>query len=268
MAVPAPDYERIESNRHDTIWLGPTGAATGIENVGAPTADEINNTGGTSAMINASVSISWNDLDFGVQDSDTENDPSLADAANYEDFGQENYGGSMSFYYPNEYDDNTNTHSLVYDLTDIPRTALDVAERIDGDKVTTLPAQDGDFVHVYRTLTDGEAQAWEGSESLRRTVTHLSQGALAIATVVGLTTIEAVPPAATPYAAGNKARLRVTGEDRDITNSCDFRSSDGDVVSVYPGGFYEVTGAEADTATITITHRASGITTTESVTVE
>lgn len=267
MAVPAPDYIRVESNRHDTIWLGPTGAATGIQNIGAPTADEINNTGGTSAVINASPSISWNDLDFGVQDSDTENDPSLADAANYEDFGQENYGGSMSLYYPNEYDDNTNNHSLVYDLTDEPRTKLDVVERIDGAKTTSTPAVDGDFAHVFRTLTDGESQAWDGAESLRRTVTHLSQGALAICTVVGLTTLVAVPPTATPYAAGTKARLRVTAEDRDITNSCDFRSSDGSVVAIYPGGFYEITGASAATSTITITHRASGITQTVAVTV-
>lgn len=267
MAVPAPDFERLESNKHDTIWMGPTGAATGISNIGAPTADEINNTGGTSAVLNASVSISWNDLDFGVQDSDTENDPSLADAANYEDFGQENYGGSMSYYYPNENDDNTNNHSLVYDLTDEPRTKLDVVERIDGAKTTSTPAVDGDFVHVFRTLTDGESQAWDGAESLRRTVTHLSQGALAICTVVGITTLDIVPPATTPYAAGTKARLQVTAEDRDITNSCDFRSSDGSVVSVYPGGFYEITGASAATATITVTHRSSGITATEAVTV-
>lgn len=267
MAVPEPDFTRLESNKHDTIWMGPTGAATGVANLGAPTAAEINNTGGTSAVINASVSISWSDLDFGVQSSDTESDPSLADAANYEDFGQENYGGSMSYYRPNELDDNTNNHSLVYDLTDTPRTKLDVIERIDGDKATSRPAADGDFVHVFRTLTDGEAQAWDGAEALRRTVNHLSQGALAIATVVGMTTLVVVPPATTPYAAGTKARLRVTAEDRDITNSCDFRSSDGSVVAIYPGGFYEIVGASADTATITVTHRASGITETEAVTV-
>src|SRR5690606_23148704 len=121
------DYEKLPADRTTTVWIGPSGTATGVADVDEPTAAELNNTGGVSGMQPASQSISWNDWDFGTQASEVTNEPSLADAATYEEFGQSNYGGNISFYYPAEYDDNSNLHSNIYDLTHTPGELHDLA---------------------------------------------------------------------------------------------------------------------------------------------
>lgn len=264
MAFTGANYERMKSDRHIGVWIAPTGGATGVQNIFAPTEAELA-AGGSAGTENASRSISWNDFDWGVQESERTTDPSLADDSTYEDFGQINYSGGMSFYYPKEYDDNSNNHSLIYDLTDQPWTPLDIAERIDGDKPNSVDPEDGDFIHVARTMTDGEANTLTGADALRRTVQFLPQNGIAVYTVVGTHTITAVEPA--DWTTGDKGRLRATIQDRDVTNMLSFSSDDPDVVTIGPGGFYEVTGDDTDTATITITDEGAGTSTTVSVTV-
>jgi len=262
------DYTKLPADKRQTVWIGPSGGTTlGITDVAEPLAAEINNTGGTSGVIPASQSISWNDYGFGTQASEVLNEPSLADAASYEEFGQENYGGDMSFYYPEEYDDNSNLHSLVYDLTDIPGERQDVVVRVDGDVETTAPAVDGDFVSVYRVQGVAEANPFTPGESKRRTVTFWNKSDFSHFTVVGDHAITAIPPATTPWAAGRKGRIRASQQDRDTTNRLSFSTSNAAVIQVYPGGFYEITGAAATTATVTIEDKETGDTATVSVTV-
>lgn len=265
MPFVGPNYERMKSDRNIGVLLAPTGNATGIDEIFEPSEAELT-PGGASGVQNAAQSISWNDFDFGIQDSETTTDPSLADDSTYEDFGQRNYGGGISFYYPKEYDDNSNNHSIIYDMTDEPWTLLDVVMRVDGDKNNVTEAyEDGDFVHVARTLTDGEANTLSGSDALRRTVQFLPQGGVAVYTIVGDHVLTAIEP--TAWTAGSTGRLRVTVQDRDYTSALSFSSSDPDVVSIGRGGFFEVTGASSDTATITIEDEGAGTTTTVTVTV-
>lgn len=262
----AIDFQKLQSSPHVSVWGGPTSNATGIQDTAVPTAAEINNTGGTSGMLNWSPSISWNDYGFGQEASETINDPSFADESTYEEFGARNYGGEISFYYPKEFDDNSNNHSLVYDQTDAPRTLLDVVVRIDGEKRTTVPAADGDIVHVFRTMTDSEANVLTQPDAFRRTVGLLNQGDAEFYTIVGAHTIT-TELAADPWDAGKKARIQAIVQDRDYTNALSYSSSDPEVVRVYPGGFYEVVGTASDTATITIRDEAAGTSTTVAVTV-
>lgn len=262
------DYTKLPADKRQTVWIGPSGGTTlGITDVDEPLAAEINNTGGTSGVQPASQSISWNDYAFGTQASEVLNEPSLADSASYEEFGQENYGGDMSLYYPEEYDDNSNLHSVIYDLTDIPGERQDIVVRVDGDVETTVPAVDGDFVSAYRVQGVAETNPFTPGESKRRTVTFWNKSDFRHFTVVGSHEITAIPPATTPWAVGNKARLRASQGGRDVTNDMSFSTSDATVVQVYPGGFYEVTGAAAGTATITITDRGTGDTETVPVVV-
>lgn len=262
------DFVKTPANERITAWIGPSGGSTlGITDVAVPLAAEINNTGGTSGMQPASQSISWNDWDFGTQTSEVNNEPSLADSASYEEFGQSNFGGNISFYYPAEYDDNSNLHSVIYDLTDIPGEKQDIVTRYDGDVLTTQAAADGDFVSVYRVSGEAEQNPFTPGESKRRTVNFMQKGEFAHYTVVGIHTLTAIEVASTPYAAGNKGRIRVSVQGRDYTNACVFTTSDADVIAVYPGGFYEVTGSSTDTATVTIVDPGAGTNTTVSVTV-
>lgn len=261
------DYKKLPSDKNVGFWIGPTGNATGIQDVDLPTAAEINNTGGVSEMLNAVVAVSWNDYDFAIQAPETNSDPSLADESTYEDLGPAQYGGGVSFYYPGRYDDPTNSLSEAYDLTDIPWTYLDIVNRIDGVKPNpTTPAANGDFVHVFRVWTDGESNVLEAESAYRRTVTMQQAGEASFYTIVGPHTITTELPA-TPWAAGKKGRIRGIVQDRDYTNALEFVSSDASVVQVYPGGFYTVTGSDTDTATITIYDRKAGTSTTETVTV-
>jgi len=253
------DFQKTPADQRVTVALGPTGSATGIQGVAEPTEDELNNTAG-SGVQPASQSISWNDYDFGVQASETLNEPSLADSATYEEFGANNFGGGMSFYYPAEYDDNSNLHSVIYDLTDQPGALIDIAQRIDGDTETSVPFTDGDFVSVFRTRGDSEANPFTPGESKRRTVGFNQAGEFAYMTVVGEHTITPIAP--TAFAPGDKGRIRASIQGRDVTNSLTFSTSDGDVVNVYPGGFFEV--LSAGTATVTISDPRTG----DSATVE
>ncbi len=257
------DYQKLPADRTTTVWLGPTGAATGIAEISEPTAAELNNAGGTSGIQPASQSISWNDWDFGTQASEVLNEPSLADAATYEEFGQNNFGGGVSFYYPEDYDDNSNLHSVIYDLTDTPGELNDIAIRIDGETFTTEPAADGDFVSTYRVQGEAEANPFTPGESKRRTVNFIQKSDFSHFTVVGDHAITPIAPAA--FALGDTGRIRASQQGRDTTNRLSITTSDGEIINVYPGGFYEVTGE--GTATVTITDNATGDTATVEVTV-
>lgn len=259
------DFKKLTSDEHVSVWIGPSGGSTlGITDPGAPLAEEINNTNG-SGMLRASQSISWNDTELvGVTDSEELNEPSLADPSTYVEFGSTNLGGSVSYYYPREYDDNSNEHSVIYDLTEKPREILDFVTRIDGTKRTDVAAADGDYVSVTRAMSLSEASPFTPGESVRRTVNYTGKGEFSHYTIVGDHTLTAIPPSGSPWALNTKARIRVTVQGRDFTNAVRFHSSDPDVVRVYAGGFYEVTGA--GTATITIEDEGAGTSTTVEVT--
>lgn len=261
------DFEKLSSDKHYTVWHGPSGGSTlGITDVNEPLAAEINNTGGTSGVLNVSPSISWNDWDFGVQASETTNQPSFADAASYSDFGQENYGGNISYWMPAAYDDNSNLHSLVYDLTDAIDAKIDIVTRLDGDVLTSVAATDGDFVSVYRVEGGADQNPFTAGEDKRRTRNWFPKSEFSHFVTVGTQTITAIAPAAFP--AASKGRIRASQNGRDTTNRLEFRSSNAAVIDVdFKGGFYTVTGTAAGTATVTITDPNTGDTVSVAVTV-
>lgn len=253
------DYTKLPVDKRTSVWISPSGGSTlGITDVNEPLAAEINNTGGTSGVQAASQSISWNDYGFGTQASEVLNEPSLADAASYEEFGQENYGGEISYLLPAEYDDNSNQHSVIYDLTDQPGELNDIVVRVDGDVETTVAAANGDFVSVYRVQGVAETNPFTPGESKRRTVTYLRKGEFSHFTVVGDHAITAIAPASTPWAVGKEGRIRASQGGRDVTNRLTFTTSNANTIQVYPGGFYQVLGAAASTATVTITDPGTG----------
>lgn len=257
------DFTKLPVDMRTTVWIGATGPSIGIGDVNEVSASELNNFPPTG-MLPASQSISWNDWGFGVQASEVQNEPSLADAASYEEFGQSNYGGEISYYLPAEYDDDSNMHSLIYDLTDLPGIRNDIAVRIDGDVKTDEPAENGDFVSVYRVSGEGESNPFTPGEAKRRTVTYWNKSDFSHYTVIGDPELTAIPPAGAAWAEGDKGRIRVSREGRDVTNRMRFRTSNSNRIMVYAGGFYEVTG-DSGTATVTITDPGTGASTTVQV---
>lgn len=243
MALAPLDFKKLPANQNITVWIGPENS---IADFNAPTAAEIN------AMEMIAPALSWQDWDFGIQPSETTNEPSFADPANFQDFGAANYGGGMSIYYPGKYDDSTNVLSRAYDLTDKPGTLLAIVVRIDGEKRTTLPATDGDYVHTFLAMTGSEANSIQGADPLRRTVGLLQQSVFSIYTIVGSGNTTPTVAATLNLTVGSAKRALVKVLGREFTNACDFVSSDPAIALPGRGGV--IKGVSAGTATITVTN--------------
>lgn len=236
------DFEKLPAEQNITVWIGPENS---FADFSTPTAAEIN------AMQNISHALSWQDFDFGMQASETTNDPSFADTSNYTDFGAANYGGSMSMYYPNEYDDPSNELSLAYDLTDKPHTMVAVAIRIDGEKRNNTPAADGDYIHTFLTMTDSEINNLAGAEALRRTVGMLQQSVFSVYTVVGMGATTPTVDATLALNEGDAKRLNVTVVGREFTNACRYRTDDPGVAVVSGAGVVKAIGSGDCDITVT-----------------
>lgn len=256
------DYLKTPADKNIRWDMAPSGGALGVTDIDLPTADEINNVGGASGFQPLSQSVSMADTDLGFQASESDNDPSFADSSTAQSLTTTNYGGSLSMYYPKNYDDDSNLHSLVYDMSERPGDRVDVTARIDGGIPVTQPVANGDFVHAMRLEVSGELNPFTPGEDVKRTVPFTPTGDFSHYTIVGPHTITAIAPAS--FAVGDKGRIRATVQNRDYTNALDFTTTDVDVIDVYPGGFYEVTGA--GTASIVIVDEAAGTSTTVPVT--
>lgn len=244
---------KVPSSGNIRVWWALPNA---FANWQAPTAAEIN------ACLDVSDSVSWNDFGFGIQASNTIDDPAITAIGKVSDRGASQYGGTISFYYPRNFDDAGNAYSLTYDALDQPRTLGYVVWRIDGEEVTQ-DAANGDLVSVAKVMTDGYAESITGEEAFRYTVTFLSQGDLAVRTVVGATT--PIIPSTLAVAVGGVEVLSATVGGRIYTNGVKWTSSDSTKATVSSAGI--VTGVAAGSATITATYEATGNTDTCAVTV-
>jgi hypothetical protein len=245
---------KVPASGNIRVWWALENAFANFE---APTAAEIN-----EGCLDISDSISWNDFDFGLQASNTIDDPAITAIGKVSDRGAAQFGGGLSFYYPGAFGDSSNDYSLTYDALDQPRTRGFLVIRVDGEQPNPLAAN-GDLVHVMRVITDGYAESITGEEAFRYTVTFLSQGDLAVRTVVGGTT--PVIDATLAIDAGESVRLDATVGGRTYTNGVKWSSSAPDKASVSSAGV--VTGVAAGSATITATYEATGNTDTCAVTV-
>lgn len=265
MAAIVLDYKKLSSDDRIAVWGSLSGSASGIQEVSEPTEDELNNTGGASGMIQLSQAISWSDTELpGLRASEESNEPSLADPANYVEFGPSNYDATLSMFFPKNYDDPSNPLSVAYDLLDMTDWRIvDFAVRIDGDKPALAPAEDGDYVTVTRQRSLTEARPYNFDESARRTLGFSGTGGFAHYTVVGDHTL--TTDSTGPTTVGDKGRIVVKVQDRDYTNALHFTSSDPSVVEVGPGGYYTAVGAGS--FTITVRDEAAGTSTTVTGTV-
>lgn len=259
------DYIKLQSDERVGVFMSPSGGALGVADVAQPTEAELNNTGGVSGMIPLSQSISWNDIELpGVQESESITEPSLADAATYVEFGPTSTGGTLSFFEPSEYDDFSNEHKIVHDLTKDIRAIRDVAVRIDGDTDALAPFEDGQYVSVSRQQLMSDANPFNLSESVRRTVGMSGKGDFSHYTIVGAHTLTVVEPD-DGYAVGVPTRIRVEVQGREYTNALTFLSSDPEVVRVFPGGF--VLPVATGSATVTVRDVDAGTQTTVTIAV-
>ena len=245
---------KVPSSGNIRVWWALPNA---FSNFAAPTATEIN------ACLDVSDSISWNDFDFGLQASNTIDDPAITAIGKVSDRGAAQFGGGVSFYYPGAFGDASNEYANTYDAMDQPRTLGFLVVRIDGDNANSPAAANGDLVSVYKVMTDAYAEVITGEEAFRYTITFLPQGDLAVRTVVGSTT--PVIPSTLAIDVDESLPIVATVGGRTYTNGVKWSTSDATKATVSSAGI--VTGVAAGSATITATYVATGNTDTTSVTV-
>lgn len=247
---------KVPASGNIRVWFG---LANSFANYEAPTATEIN------AMLDISNSVSWNDYGFGLQPSNTLDDPAITAIGKVSTRGASQFGGTMSFYYPGAFGDVSNDYAVTYDALDQPRTTGFIVVRVDGQE-QSASATAGDLVQVFKVMTDGYAESITGEDAFRYTITFLSQGDLAVRAVVkGASAIAVTTPSTLAVTAGQSKSLTATVDGRNYTNGVAWSTSDATKASVSPAGI--VTGVAAGSATITATYAATGATDTTSVTV-
>jgi hypothetical protein len=252
---------KVPASGNIRVWWALPNAFSNWE---APTATEINN------CLDISDSISWNDFDFGLQASNTIDDPAITAIGKVSDRGAAQFGGGISFYYPGAFGDASNAYSLTYDALDAPRTAGFLVMRVDGAE-SSADAANGDLVHVFKVLTDGYAETITGEEAFRYTVTFLPQGDLAVRTVVGASTPVITNAGGTGITTlaieiGESIPLGATVGGRVYTNGVKWSSADPTKVTVSPAGV--VTGVAAGTSIlVTATYENASSTNTDTVAV-
>ena len=244
-------------------------AANAFANPARPTPTEIN------AGLKLASSISWNDFSFGLQASNTNNDPALSAKSNVADRGAAQYGGSFSCYYPSDFTDASNDYKLTYDALKTPRTLGWITMSVDGELSETgtalytggmtQTAATGDLVHVFKVMTAGYAEAITGEEAFRYTVSFLPQGEVYPFAVIGATSTVVVTPATASPTTGDLVVLEATVSGRNYTRGLRWTSSDVTKATVSQNGI--VTTIASGSVTITGTHVASGSTDTCALTI-
>lgn len=240
------------------IWWAP---ANGLAKPAAPTAAEI------AAAIDISDSISWNDKDFGIQASNTVSDPAITAKGNTQNRGAAQFGGSLSFYYPGKFNDNSNKHSLVWDALHDPGTLGYLIVRVDGLELATTAGTasqpgtaiaSGDLVNVYKVETGGYSEEITGEEAFRYTISFLPKGFVKTLAVVraNATAVKPIITGASTATVGDEIVLSATLNGRKYTRGVKWTTTTPTLASVSPNGVVSVTAA--GTVSVVATDPATG----------
>lgn len=230
-------------------------AANAFANPAKPTAAEVN------AGLVITDDISWNDFDFGVSQSNTTNDPSLASRSNVSDRGAMQYGGGISLYLPLDPSDLGNTHAVAYAALNQPKTLGWISIQVDGElSENTTPtyaggliqtAANNDLISLYKVLTAGYSHAITGEEAFRETISFLPQGEAYINAIVATTITVDVAPAAPTVAVDAVQAFTATVNTRKFTRGVRWSVSDTTKARISQNGIFTRLAAGAVTVTAT-----------------
>lgn len=263
-----PNKYNADGNAITIWWALPNAFA----NPAKPTLAELN------ATTNITTSVAWENFSFGAQASTQTSDPSIGDVGNTQSRGFAQFGGTISFFYPNDYIDTSNPLLTTFNLLRTPRTLGYLVMRVDGLKTTSGAADKSkgavanDFVQVYKVMSDGWTDINTGENSFKYSITFQPQGDLWFNAVVATTVAVATPVAigTTAYTAGGRTPLGsyITGRQlaaqTNIWNGypgwLNWASSNPAVATVDRNGV--VRGVSGGTTSITATDPNTGVSST------
>lgn len=253
--------QKVTSNGNVQVWLVPV---AGIADYREPTAAEIN------AGLNVTSAIAWEGTTIpAATESDDVDDRSLLDKGNATTRGAAQFEGTLNFFYPDDLNENTTDYGKAFTYLRVPRVPTYAVVRVlQAPEGIATPAAAGEWVSVFRFLTDGWTDDISDDDSYKYAIGLLAQGEVAVYTQVKNATPVTVVNASGSGAldVGDYAVLRATLGGKRATQVVEWASSNPAVASVSPNGV--VTALSVGTANITASHRAaSGPSTAVAITV-
>lgn len=253
---------KVSSNGNVTVWLIPVAS---VSDYRSPTATEINTSG-----VDVTNAIAWDSTTFpSATDSDDIDDRSLRDKGNATTRGAAQFEATLNFFRPKNNTDTTSDYGIVYNMLRTPGVPLYVVTRVlQGTAGVHTDASAGQWISVYRFVSDGWTNDIEGDDSYKYAVGFLTQGEVAVYTQVKNATAPTVTNASGLGATtvGGHVVLRATLGGKRATQVVAWSSTNNAVATVSPNGV--VTGVSAGTTGITCTHpAATGASTAVTITV-
>lgn len=252
--------EKFPANGNVTVWAVPV---AGVVNYLSPTATEIN------AGVNITNAIAWENTTFPTaSESNDIDDRSLLDAGNATSRGFAQWEVALTMFRPKNPLDTTSDYGKAWQLFKTPRVEYYIITRVAQMTTGTLQnAAAGEWVSVYRIMTDAVADDTEGEDSYKFSFNGLAQGEVAVYTMVkSATPVVVTALAGSTGAVGDHLPFRAALDGDYATQNVEWSSDDPAVATVSPNGV--VTGIDAGTADISATHpAATGATTPVSVTI-
>lgn len=239
--------EKVTSNGNVTVWWVPS---AGLTDYRAPDAAEIN------AGVNLTEAIAWDSFELAASESNDVDDRSLADIGNSVTRGFQQFAASMNFFRDVDSNDSESPYVQAFETFRTPRAYGYLILRVLQGRAND-PAEAGQWVSVFRFMSDAVGDDTEGEDSYKLTVSFLPQGEIAVYTQVSAADSEAVTvdPATLSLSVGDKATVTAELRGKSVTQGATWRSSDTSVASVSANGV--VVGVGAGTATITASHRSA-----------
>lgn len=249
------DQKAFAAGRLNVVWI-PQG---GIANINAPTAGEI------AAGVALSPAIAWENYELAASESDAVDDRGILDKGNATSRGAAQFGGTLSFFRPNDPTNMTDPYSTAFAAFRTPRAygylVTRVLQNVEGEH---SPFVAGDDISVFYMVADTFVDDTEGDDSVKFTVTFQPQGQLRVYGKVAGGTLT-VTPTTLASAVGDVDKVKaLTGGD-DVSAGAVWTSSAPAVASVNTHGV--VRSLSAGTATITATYPGTTGTATTAVTV-
>lgn len=243
--------EKFTSNGNTTVWLIP---ANGIADYRSPTAAEIN------AGMDITPAIAWEGTTFPTAtESEDQDDRSLRDKGNATTRGAASYEAVLNLFYPKNLQDNNSDYGKVYNMLRVPRVPVFVVTRIaQAPEGEHKNAEAGEWVSVFRFVSDGWTDDFEGDDSNKYAIGMLTQGEVAIYTQVkGSTPVAVTKVGAGPakVSVGASIVLRATLNGKRASQVVEWHSSDSSMATVSPNGV--VTGVATGSVDITASHPAA-----------
>lgn len=251
--------QKVTPNDRVTVTLVPV---IGIADYEAPTAAELN----AASAINASPAIAWDGSTLpAATESDDVDDRSITDKGNATSRGTSQYEGTLNFFYPRDKTDMTNPASVVFDFLRKPGVPVYAITRV-LQATPDEPYTEGEWISVFRFLTDGWEDDIEGDDSYKYSVSMLTQGeVIAYTQVKNSSPITVTNTGSGSLSVGDVEALRAEMGGHRATQVVKWESSDPEVATVTPNGV--VKALSAGTAEITATHPAADDSTPITITV-